>query len=242
VQESMDEQDSFYEPAETLNEQDGQGGDNPSLVESEPQEQGASVATTNGNDMGAMPQDSGDGGGGSNKLPNGWVEATDPSSGSIYYFNQITGATQWDRPLNDEAGKNAGVDTSETSTSHDGTFKEDDLGNTSATTSAEDNCTNENDLDKSKQNDSMNETAVSTARSSAEEMEGEESTLTKNTSNARANDDPATTTLSALSPSSTTSAPATLPEGWIEATDPTSGNVYYYNQKSGMSTWERPTR
>ncbi|KAJ9566871.1 hypothetical protein OSB04_002837 [Centaurea solstitialis] len=34
--------------------------------------------------------------------------------------------------------------------------------------------------------------------------------------------------------------PATLPPGWIESRDPTSGSVYYYNEKSGISQWGRP--
>ncbi|CAN4081319.1 unnamed protein product [Withania somnifera] len=33
---------------------------------------------------------------------------------------------------------------------------------------------------------------------------------------------------------------ATLPVGWIEARDPTSGALYYYNGSSGKSQWERP--
>lgn len=32
-----------------------------------------------------------------------------------------------------------------------------------------------------------------------------------------------------------------LPPGWIEARDPASGSLYYYNENSGTSQWERPT-
>lgn len=32
------------------------------------------------------------------KLPPGWVEAKDPSSGASYYYNESTGITQWERP------------------------------------------------------------------------------------------------------------------------------------------------
>ncbi|KAI3689069.1 hypothetical protein L2E82_47017 [Cichorium intybus] len=35
-------------------------------------------------------------------------------------------------------------------------------------------------------------------------------------------------------------APSTLPPGWIESRDPTSGCVFYYNEKSGKSQWEKP--
>ncbi|XP_074372079.1 uncharacterized protein LOC141712874 isoform X2 [Apium graveolens] len=34
--------------------------------------------------------------------------------------------------------------------------------------------------------------------------------------------------------------PKNLPPEWIEACDPASGSLYYYNQKSGKSQWERP--
>ncbi|KAM7271657.1 hypothetical protein ACFE04_030871 [Oxalis oulophora] len=36
---------------------------------------------------------------GTGNLPPGWVEAKDPSSGSLYYYNQSTGTTQWEKPL-----------------------------------------------------------------------------------------------------------------------------------------------
>uniref|UniRef100_A0A1J3IE88 Polyglutamine-binding protein 1 n=2 Tax=Noccaea caerulescens TaxID=107243 RepID=A0A1J3IE88_NOCCA len=32
-------------------------------------------------------------------LPSGWVDAKDPASGATYYYNQQTGKTQWERPL-----------------------------------------------------------------------------------------------------------------------------------------------
>ncbi|KAK1407696.1 hypothetical protein QVD17_39318 [Tagetes erecta] len=33
---------------------------------------------------------------------------------------------------------------------------------------------------------------------------------------------------------------STLPPGWIESRDPTTGCVFYYNEKSGKSQWEKP--
>ncbi len=32
-------------------------------------------------------------------LPEGWMEVTDPSSGTVYYYNQLTGDTSWDAPV-----------------------------------------------------------------------------------------------------------------------------------------------
>ncbi|XP_050234799.1 uncharacterized protein LOC126683024 isoform X2 [Mercurialis annua] len=33
------------------------------------------------------------------KLPSGWVEAKDPSSGTLYYYNECNGKSQWERPV-----------------------------------------------------------------------------------------------------------------------------------------------
>ncbi|BBM97547.1 polyglutamine-binding protein 1 [Marchantia polymorpha subsp. ruderalis] len=42
-------------------------------------------------------------------------------------------------------------------------------------------------------------------------------------------------------PSQKDSSPAVLPAGWVEGVDPDSGIVYYFNQTTGKSQWERPT-
>lgn len=36
------------------------------------------------------------------------------------------------------------------------------------------------------------------------------------------------------------SRPSPLPAGWLEATDPSSGKTFYYNQDTGASSWDRP--
>jgi hypothetical protein len=35
-------------------------------------------------------------------LPEGWVEVNDQTSGLVYYYNEISGETTWDRPANKE--------------------------------------------------------------------------------------------------------------------------------------------
>ncbi len=34
--------------------------------------------------------------------------------------------------------------------------------------------------------------------------------------------------------------PVSLPPGWTQLTDPSSGDIYYFNEASGESTWDRP--
>ena len=36
-------------------------------------------------------------------------------------------------------------------------------------------------------------------------------------------------------------APDILPEGWATASDPATGNVYFYHAATGATSWERPT-
>ena len=48
--------------------------------------------------------DGGDGGGGGDGdaggdgLPDGWVEVPDEASGAVYFYNNETGESRWDRP------------------------------------------------------------------------------------------------------------------------------------------------
>ena len=35
---------------------------------------------------------------GSDQLPTGWIELLDPASGRMYYANETTGETSWERP------------------------------------------------------------------------------------------------------------------------------------------------
>ncbi|KAF9592349.1 hypothetical protein IFM89_014275 [Coptis chinensis] len=41
------------------------------------------------------------------KLPPGWIEATDPSTGSVFYYNQNTSKSQWESPLESATGSHS---------------------------------------------------------------------------------------------------------------------------------------
>ena len=108
-------------------------------------------------------------------LPEGWIEATDPTSGNIYYYNNSTGVSSWDRP-----SANALCD--------------DPARSVIGTTSKEENI------------DSV----------VAQEQSHATPALDHNNSH------------------------TDLPKGWIAATDPSSGNYYYYNQELKVTQWKRP--
>lgn len=38
------------------------------------------------------------------KLPTGWAEAKDPASGALYYYNESTGTSQWEKPSETSVG------------------------------------------------------------------------------------------------------------------------------------------
>lgn len=86
----------------------------------------------------------------SSSLPEGWLEVTDPASGSLYYVNTVDNTTSWDRPQAQPTATQA--------------------------------------------------VSTTTAANSSGQ----------------------------------------LPEGWMEVTDPASGNLYYYNTKDNTTSWDRP--
>jgi len=118
-------------------------------------------------------------------LSKGWAEATDPSSGQVYYYHKESGATSWERPVND---KDDVVDDQQPSA---------DVGN---------EVTTEEDEAK------------------ADVIKTEPSMIEKETSRPTPNKDDT----------------PQLPNGWSEAIDPGTGNVYYYHEDSGQTSWERP--
>ena len=67
------------------------------------------------------------GGGGESQddqLPSGWFSVTDPASGDVYYCNEVTGETTWDKPTIDKATTDLLL--SRTSNNVDPTVYEDD--------------------------------------------------------------------------------------------------------------------
>jgi len=124
-------------------------------------------------------------------LPEGWIELTDEGSGKVYYFNELSGVTQWDRP--------EPIDVV------------------------------------------ITEEEEEPAPMKADTVDNEGSPFPKDEEEEEEDDEKSTDTeQSASVHSSANLSFESLPSGWIEASDPTTGKVYYYNEESGASSWDKP--
>jgi len=132
----------------------------------------------------------------SDELPVGWVEVTDPTSGSTYFYNEQTQETSWERPRV--------IDTSNSDASKE--VVEQTLDSTIVEAGSK-----------------ISEFDVSAAQS----QETEETPITS-----EAKED--------LGDPSVSASLKELPNGWVEATDPTTGQTYYFNSESGTTSWEFP--
>ena len=114
-------------------------------------------------------------------LPPGWTEAVDETSGDVYYYNEVTNVTQWEKPSFPEKAIQEDVDQ----------IKKDAVSSNNSVRSSQDWVkvdTKEDEVAESKTED----------------------------------------------------VGKSLPPGWEECEDPSSGKVYYYNEKENITQWERP--
>lgn len=247
-------------------------------------------------------------------LPDGWTSLTDESSGRIYFYNEGTGETSWDRPV-DNVADDSNVDdvTKDAILVNTGVASESDPGIAAADLFAQPHLANDafaepaSDVDvptttegnpfdtandgiidtspsedvddkivETISNDKVAEDAVnpfmeeptadSFASSAFDQPAPAESTESSagesNAADIFAAPSPTNKSVSseaaALSSSSdlghngsvegkketledtSTDAPP-LSAGWTELIDESSGRVYYYNEKSGITSWDRPS-
>ena len=132
------------------------------------------------------------------ELPPGWVEATDPSSGKVYFYNASTSETRWERPLPIEPA----LESNEAEGASSEVGKDDEVEAMTSTPSVESEQATEEVVPQPESISNENESAVKVAPETEVAKE--------------------------------------LPEAWVEATDPSSGRAYFYNTKTGETSWERP--
>ena len=111
-------------------------------------------------------------------LPDGWVQAEEPGTGQVYYFNSSSGETSWQRPVEEMEERDSGLPGS----SYD-----------------------ENSEDASSRDDHDKNTDNGEKEEDADEVSDK------------------------------------LHNGWVEAKDPTGGQIYYYNTITEETSWEKPT-
>ncbi|KAL7540536.1 hypothetical protein ACHAXR_010196 [Thalassiosira sp. AJA248-18] len=161
-------------------------------------------------------------------LPEGWAEATDPSTNTIYYYNETTGATSWDCPTTTAQNKVAAVEAG--GGTEEGTVvgKQETEEEEGATPDDAAAVVEESSL------------TVSSAAVPATEEDLNELIMPNDTCAAAASS--ITSADNDVQDASTViQEETTLADGWIEATDPNSGQMYYYNEATGATSWDRPT-
>ena len=139
-----------------------------------------------------------------------WIEATDPTSGNIYYYKPANGETSWTKPEPCSTDVNA--------------RKEAEILVTSEVS-------NEDDV-LSKKRFEKDKPEMQHVSAEVHGIKGVDDgpDVTKEVNNP----------LLDTSPSALVDSYRSLPEGWAEVNDQTSGLVYYYNEISGETTWDRP--
>jgi hypothetical protein len=151
------------------------------------------------------------------RLPDGWTIEDDPSTGRSYFFNTISGTTSWEPPLvvpvhHDQEGEPA-VEMNHVR----------DAGKESLPAGWSE-CTDPQSGDTYFVNDSTGETRwdFPLLADIPEESNTQEYTV-----------------LESNGPDQIEG--ANLPDGWVMVEDPQSGEMYYFNDATGETSWELPT-
>ena len=138
-------------------------------------------------------------------LSAGWTELIDESSGRVYYYNEESGITSWDRPSVPSPGPpETAEEVSNNLPINDGVESESKSLEDVLTTDAGDYLPEEEKEDIA-QNTSPEAMGGSNAQPLVDQAQEQ-----------------------------------SLPEGWEQLVDPTSGKPYYYCKIDGTTSWDRP--
>jgi hypothetical protein len=147
-------------------------------------------------------------------LPEFWTAAVDESSGRTYFFNTLTQETSWEPPRGETKPDMPEHDGEETEPESDGPVALEDTAENELNEANQEDIVENEVLDEDSSSASLSESESEDQQSSEDESESENSDSDKS--------DPA------------------LPADWIEAVDPQTGQVYYYNSATGETSWELP--
>uniref|UniRef100_A0A6S8TR00 Protein transport protein sec16 n=1 Tax=Chaetoceros debilis TaxID=122233 RepID=A0A6S8TR00_9STRA len=155
-------------------------------------------------------------------LPEGWVELRDETSGQNYYYNELTDATQWERPTPTDTNANTdqAVDV--------------DVDVASAMTEpyvAEDNTS----LNRGDTEGDISDVITM--------MEPETATATAATTQVVSEEIPEMSVTHTVVEASSVNPPeveTNLPLGWVEMLDEASNLPYYFSERNGVTQWEKP--
>jgi hypothetical protein len=156
-------------------------------------------------------EQAGSGAPGTESLPPNWIELTDPSSGNKYYLNELTSETTWDRPANRMTPEEEILPATDDAEVSP-TTEQPAFENHANAEESEDVGT---DLGTISMEVNVNESLVKTDEGDLQE-------------GAEFHEQESVTTSS-------------LPQGWTELIDPSSGRAYYFNETENITTWDRPT-
>jgi uncharacterized protein YbdZ (MbtH family) len=147
---------------------------------------------------------------GDSPLPSGWIELVDPSSGNVYYFNEVTNATSWETPTEASGSTNAEL------------FLSDNIIEAGESSSSGELDTPVDGVDDPEDERPMQlEGTVYGPSDPTQEAPGEiQGPL-----------------IESEAPTKTSEM---LPPGWIELLDPMSGTTYYFNEEDNSTSWDRP--
>ncbi len=185
----------------------------------------------------------------SDELPSGWVEVIDEVSGLPYYYNENDDITSWEKPTPPDKSP----DEEDTEVDTNVKENEDNLTVTREAAASYPEINKEtNDLpegwveliDESSGlpyyfNESENKTTwdkpISTSAENEENMPVFDDQIEEKKDGEAERIDTVNETSA-----SKQNEPSSLPAGWTEVIDPSSGKPYYYNEVENVTTWEKP--
>ncbi len=191
-------------------------------------------------------------------LPQGWVELIDENSGLPYYFNETENITRWDKPVT--VTSESQEEPSDIVVSNKSRESSLDKETTEEVENKTQNIGRDEALDlppgwvqevdpSSGKPYYYNEVEKITTWERPSVSEKLNDGLGEHSENEPTIDEPSTVSIGiqdewvdvdSLPTTENNSAAATLPKGWVQLTDETSGKTYYYHKEDNVTTWDRP--